>query len=78
MKFSEYATTRLQQYRNNLTRYLNSCKEAGLDLKKKEGMIMFADDQFVIRQIMQVFFDEIGVLDRVVFYKNGEEVVEYF
>ena len=39
---------------------------------------MFADDQFVIRQIMQVFFDEIGVLDRVVFCKNGEEVVEYF
>ena len=27
---------------------------------------------------MQVFFDEIGVLDRVVFCKNGEEVVEYF
>ena len=39
---------------------------------------MFADDQFVIRQIMQVFFDEIGVLDRVVICKNGEEVVEYF
>ena len=39
---------------------------------------MFADDQFVVRQIMQVFFDEIGVLDRVVFCKNGEEVVEYF
>ena len=27
---------------------------------------------------MQVFFDEIGVLDRVIFCKNGEEVVEFF
>ena len=39
---------------------------------------MIADDQFVVRQIMQVFLDEIGLRDRVIFCKNGEEVVQYF
>ena len=27
---------------------------------------------------MQVYLDELGLLNRVIFCKNGEEVVEYF
>ena len=77
IKFSEKVTTRLELYRSNIKRYLNQRKESG-SINQKDGMVMFADDQFVVRQIMQVFFDEIGILDRVIFCKNGEEVVEYF
>ena len=59
-------------------KYLNLCKEVGLELQKKDGMIMVADDQFVVQQVMRVFFNELGILGRVLFCNNGEEVLEFF
>ena len=53
-------------------------KEAGLQQQNNDGMIIFADDQFVVRQVMQVYFQELGILDRVLFCKNGDEVVDFF
>ena len=78
LKFNEVATTRLEYCRTNIILYLNRCKEFGLEQQSKDGLIMIADDQFVVRQIMQVYLDELGLLNRVIFCKNGEEVVEYF
>ena len=39
---------------------------------------MIADDQFVVRQIMKVYLSEMGLADRVIFCKDGKEVVKYF
>ena len=32
---------------------------------------MIADDQFVVRQIYQIFFDELGITDRLIFCEDG-------
>ena len=77
-KFSEKATIVLQEYKSNIMKYLQLCKEVGLELQKKDGMIMVADDQFVVQQVMRVFFNELGILGRVLFCNNGEEVLEFF
>ena len=39
---------------------------------------MIADDQYVVRQILKVYFSELGLLDRVMFCKDGVEVVDHF
>ena len=49
LNFSEQVTTRLELQRSNIMRYLDSCKDAGLGHTNKDGKIMFADDQFVVR-----------------------------
>ena len=55
--------------------YLDLCK-ANEPNESKDGLIIVADDQFVVRQILQFYFNEVGLSDRILFCKNGEEVVE--
>ena len=42
-------------------KYLEMVQQAGIGQDKENGMIIFADDQFVVRQAMQVYFDELGI-----------------
>ena len=39
---------------------------------------MIADDQYVVRWILNVYFSELGLLDRVMFCKDGVQVVDHF
>ena len=39
---------------------------------------MIADDQFVVRQILEILLAEFGLKDRALVCKNGVEVVDYF
>ena len=39
---------------------------------------MVADDQFVIQQVMTIILSELGLADRMISCKNGEEVVDFF
>ena len=61
--------------KNNIMSYLDLCKVDGPN-ELKDGLIIVADDQFVVRQILQVYFHEVGLSKRVLFCKNGSEVVE--
>ena len=61
-----------------MVNYLDMVKQAGIEKNTKNSMLIFADDQFVVRQAMQVYFDELGILNRVMFCRNGEEVVQFF
>ena len=51
------------------------CKVFGPN-QLKDGLIIVADDQFVIRQCLEVYFDDVVLSDRILFCKNGQEVVE--
>ena len=61
--------------KNNIMSYLDLCRTDGPN-ESKDGLIIVADDQFVVRQMFQAFFDEIVLSDRILFCKNGQEVVE--
>ena len=39
------------------------------------GKIMIADDQFVVRQVIWMYLEELGLGDRVISCSDGEEVV---
>ena len=42
------------------------------------GKIMIADDQFVVRQVIWMYLENLGLGDEVISCSDGEEVVLYF
>ena len=42
------------------------------------GNIVFADDQFVNQQFMQMSFLDLGLASKLIIFSNGSEVVNYF
>ena len=42
------------------------------------GNIVFADDQFVNQQFVQMSFNDIGLQSKLKIFSNGMETVEYF
>ena len=42
------------------------------------GNIVFADDQFVNQQFMQMSFNDLGLQSKLKIFSNGVETVEYF
>ena len=61
--------------KNNIMSYLDLCRVDGPN-ELKDGLIIVADDQFVVRQTLEVYFDDVVLSDRILFCKNGQEVVE--
>ena len=79
LRFSEMVTNKLDKYRVNIQEYLDNCNDRGLLVKgNRQSKIMIADDQFVVRQVMDMHLTSLGLKDLVMLCENGEEVVRYF
>ena len=54
-------------------------KRSGLlENQPNSGLVVYADDQFVHRKMMQMSFKDIGIQDKIVLFSNGKEVSDYF
>ena len=49
-----------------------------LDGDRNLGQIVYADDQFINQQSMQLNFEDIGLGDKLTLYSNGQDVVQHF
>ena len=54
-----------QLYKNNGSRSTN-------------GLVVYADDQFINRKLIQVQFKELECEGSLIDFTNGQEVVDYF
>lgn len=58
---------------------MDECNDSDvLKQGKSSGKIMIADDQYVVRQVIEMYLRDLGLDERVILCKNGEEVIEYF
>jgi len=58
--------------------FLKEVQTLGLLEGKREGKIVYADDQFVNKYQLTMQFKDLGLEERLIVLDNGEEVVEYF
>ena len=50
----------------------------GLLVKKNNGLVVYADDQYINRVSLSMNLQDIGMADRLVKLSNGQEVIDYF
>ena len=66
-----------QSSNRNLLTFLDTLRSFGL-LSTEPGKVVYADDQFINQQSMEMNFTKFGILDELVMCSDGQEVVDYF
>ena len=59
--------------------FLQTLNQEGLlGNEANSGLVVYADDQYVNQQAMQINFQDIGAADKLVLFSNGKETLFYF
>ena len=61
----------------NMTSFLKELQRHGL-LESRDSMIVYADDQYINRQMLKMTFQDIGLAEKLKTFSNGEEVLNFF
>ena len=67
----------LSSNNRNLLAFLDTLRNFGL-LSTEKGKVVYADDQFINQQSMKMNFTDIGILDKLTMFSDGQEVVDHF
>ena len=66
-----------QSSNRNLLAFLDTLRSFGL-LSTEPGKVVYADDQFINQQLIKMNFTDVGILDQLVLFSDGQEVVDHF
>ena len=73
------ATGRQSTWNMRFLQFLRTLKSYGLLTKaRNKGMVVFADDQFINQELMQMNFSDIGIPDRLTMFSGGLATVTWF